>query len=467
MSVKEDDTNLPKIPSELMEFLKRDTYSLLIKGYAGTGKTTLALSILRTLGIKENFQYISTRISPGKLFEYYPWLGKFFGYMKKPQLPDSEENSTELPTFVDARLDEPSSMFERITNQLMDTRSPMIIIDSWDAVSYFMDKDALMNNARVLQTWRERAKAKMIFISENPTDTTLDVLVDGIIELRQMHHNNRLIREIIFSKLKGVRIVRPSYVYTLNNSVFHSFKPYSTSEFKIHTSSKNKQVPQRKVSLLDGHLIKTGHAELDEAIGGGFPLKGTVNINMDSNVNNKMVLAFLGEIISNLILGNAFVLCKSSHGTEISYMTNYLHESLGKARTDQNLLFMLNRVKSKKTSKKTVKNASMIETVIKLKNKNPENLLTAVVFSEALNGFSKAGIEEFFKLKSACDLTIVVNTNSQEAQDFMSKNSDISIRFLEINGTLFMQSEIPWSHLYAITVDKNSGYPRIRLESIV
>ncbi|MFI5405481.1 MAG: RAD55 family ATPase [Nitrososphaerales archaeon] len=466
MSVNKNGTYL-NIPSELMDFVKQDTYSLLIKGYAGAGKTTLALTILRILGIKENFQYISTRISPGKLFEYYPWLGKFFGNIEKYQLPDSEENSTETPTFVDARLDEPSSMFERITHQLMDTGSQMIIIDSWDAVGYFMDKDALMNNARVLQTWRERAKAKMIFISENPTDTTFDVLVDGIVELRQIHHDNRLIREIVFSKLHGVRIDRPSYVYTLNDSVFRSFKPYNPSEFTIHTSPKDKQTHQKKVSLFDGHFIKTGNVDLDISTGGGFPLKGIVNINLDPHVNSKMVLAFLGEIISNLISEGAFVLCKHSQGTDTNYMTNYLNQSLGKAQVDQNILFMLNVTKNNKTAKKTVKNPSLIEAATKIKNKNPGKLLIALVFSEALNGFAEDSIKEFSKLKSASDLTIIVNTNSQEIHDFMSKHSDISIRFLKINGTLFMQSEIPWSQLYAVTVDQSSGYPRIRLESIV
>jgi RecA-family ATPase len=34
------------IPSELMQFVKHNTYSLLIKGYSGTGKTTLSLTKL-------------------------------------------------------------------------------------------------------------------------------------------------------------------------------------------------------------------------------------------------------------------------------------------------------------------------------------------------------------------------------------------------------------------------------------
>ena len=62
------DDNLMQIPPELMQFVKRDTYSLLVKGNSGTGKTTLSLTILRALEIRSNFFYISTRLSPRQLF---------------------------------------------------------------------------------------------------------------------------------------------------------------------------------------------------------------------------------------------------------------------------------------------------------------------------------------------------------------------------------------------------------------
>src|SRR5215212_4868063 len=90
------------IPSELMQFVKRNTYSLLIKGYSGTGKTTLSLTILRVLNIKSNFFYISTRISPKQIFIYYPWLSKFVDGSK---ISKSVENGYNLSSFEDARLD--------------------------------------------------------------------------------------------------------------------------------------------------------------------------------------------------------------------------------------------------------------------------------------------------------------------------------------------------------------------------
>lgn len=454
------------IPSELVQFVKRDTYSLLIKGYAGTGKTTLALTILRALNIKENFQYLSTRISPDQLIQYYPWLGKFFDITKKSEPTDTEENNTEMPIFVDARLDEPSSMFERITNQLMDMRSPMIIIDSWDAVGYFMDREALMNNARVLQTWRERANAKMIFISEEPTDMTFDVLVDGIVELRQRHHNDRLLREIFFSKLRGVRIDRPSYVYTLNNAVFHSFEPYQLSEFAIVPDAKAKQIPHRNTSLLEGQRVKSGNADLDNVVGGGFPLKGNVSISMDSHVHSKVVLALLGQIISNFMSTGNPVLCQYSAETDSNYLSNYLKASVPKQ--DISNLVLMNPPRDNKDGKKTKHQGQQLaEMAAKIKSKNRDKLLLSVIFSNASSELVKND-GKYQNHKPIGDLNIVVNTGHQNAvQDSLFQNSDVNIRFLEINGTLFMQPDTPWSHLYALSIDKTNGYPTITLESMV
>ena len=58
------DDNLMQIPPELMQFVKRDTYSLLVKGNSGTGKTTLSLTILRAL---EESEVISFTYPPGSL----------------------------------------------------------------------------------------------------------------------------------------------------------------------------------------------------------------------------------------------------------------------------------------------------------------------------------------------------------------------------------------------------------------
>lgn len=465
------------IPTELIDFLKRETYSLLLKGNAGTGKTTLALTILRTLNIDKNCLYISTRVSPDQLFKYYPWLGSFFGKSVKAELEETSEFETDAPVFVDARLDEPGSLFERITNQLMDVRAPVIIIDSWDAIGYFMDKEALMNNARVLQTWRERSGAKIIFVAEEQKDATLDFLVDGIVELQQRYYDNRIVREIFLSKLRGVRINRPSYIFTLNNNVFRSYEPYRPSDYVIsNVQDKN---PEDAPQTFSNSHIKTGYPELDRILGDGLHKKSFVNVELDSNINAKVILAFLGKIISNFASTGNPVLLQPFEGINHEYLKKYLESCLSK-----NAMRMLEisqfTNKSKDLSVEITNHPSSIQQldsakkdIVKIQKKYPKKLLLAIVGSdlshESHTGDMRKQIKQQIEsIKSKTDLFILVTRHSQDnIQEKLSKISDMYLSVSEINDTLFLKSKIPWSHLYAIVTNRNSGFPKISLEPIV
>ncbi|TLX81880.1 MAG: hypothetical protein E6L00_05230 [Thaumarchaeota archaeon] len=472
--------NSMHIPTELIDFLKRETYSLLIKGGAGTGKTTLALTILRILNINKNCLYISTRISPAQLFKYYPWLESFFGKSVKSELDEISEFETNTPIFVDSRLDEPGSLFERITNQLMDARAPTIIIDSWDAIGYFMDKEALMNNARVLQTWRERSGAKIIFIAEEQKDATLDFLVDGIVELHQKYYDNRILREIFLSKLRGVRINRPSYIFTLNNNVFRSYDPYRPTDYVI-TNVLDKK-PESTLQTFSNTHVKTGYPELDKILGDGLHKKSFVNIEIDSNINAKVVLAFLGKIISNFASTGNPVLFQPFEGINHEYLTRYLESRLSKdAMRMLEISQFANKSKSTPTNSAQVSKypdsiqqlESVKKDIIKIQKKYPKKLLLVIVGSdlshESHTGDMRKQIKQQIEfIKSKADLFILVTRHSQDnIQEKLSKISDMYLSVSEINDTLFLKSKIPWSHLYAIVTDRNSGYPKISLEPIV
>src|SRR5919199_2142371 len=322
------------IPPELMQFVNHSTYSLLIKGDAGTGKTTLSLTILKALNVKSNFFYISTRVSPKQLFTYYPWLNKLIEEPRVSQpAEDVSDKAYNLSSFEDARLDEPESLFERITNQLMDVKAPIIIIDSWDAIASFMDQEARLNNERVLQIWRERAGAKLIFITEDPTDTTLDFLVDGIVELERRFYGSVMIRQITLSKLRGTTINKPSYIYSLNAGVFTSYESYRPSDYAAVMSHLRLNKAENTLSSLSyGDYIGTGYQELDVALGGGFAKKAIVLIEMESNVNTWVAIAFLSSIISNFIQTSNPVLFQTFDGVDPKEVGSYL-----KSESDPNI----------------------------------------------------------------------------------------------------------------------------------
>src|SRR2546427_5522983 len=173
-----------RLPRELADFLRRATYSLLIKGSSGTGKTILALSILRALKVTKGFLYVSTRTSPVELLQSYTWIGETFDLGPLLESSSSGGAVEGSETLVDARLDEPNAIFERITNELMDRQAPTIVIDSWEALGDSVEAGARRGNARGLETWEERPWARVLFTGEDPRNTGLDSPRDGVLMLR-------------------------------------------------------------------------------------------------------------------------------------------------------------------------------------------------------------------------------------------------------------------------------------------
>jgi KaiC/GvpD/RAD55 family RecA-like ATPase len=485
------------IPYELLEFVRRDTYSLLVKGYAGAGKTTLSLTILRTLKIKNNFFYISTRLSPKQLFIYYPWLGRYVDIatnQDESPTTSSQRKGYNISSFEDARLDEPESLFERITNQLMDVKAPIIIIDSWDAIASFMDKEARLNNERVLQTWRERAGAKLIFISENPSDATLDFLVDGIVELNQKLYDGIRIREISLTKLRGIRISKPSYIYSLNKGIFQSYNPYDPSDFMfsdLYNNHSNNIKPTKRLrrestrhnpSQARDQYIASGYEQLDEALGGGFPRKGIVLLETQSNIHSKVLLTLLAGIFSNILRNDNPILIEPFMGIDekaiMSYLRPYLPPEQKKdlvriSCTDTNKDLHSNYTKSHylnlSNSQKQIQ--CFRDMIVKARRDYQNKLLVNVMgigMCSRIHQYRKEnGTDLLPFISDTADLTLIAVERLHGTELNLTEIADVQLHLTRINGTLVLHSVIPETVPFAIVSDRSSGYPAIRLESLV
>lgn len=464
-----------KIPQELFEFIKHDTYSLLIKGDVGTGKTTLALTLLLALNVKKNCLYLSTRTSPEKMFKHYSWIENFFDSSKKLDLSDVSEVATDIATFVDARLDEPSSLYERITNELMDVKAPIIIIDSWDAISTFMDNDSLKNNARVLQTWRERAGAKIIFVSENPDDKTLDFLVDGIVELNQKHLDHRILREITLTKLQGVQIGKPSYLFSLYNNLFHSYRPYKPSDFVFSFSKKMELNMKKHEAVIDNSYIKSGFDLLDKELGSGFPNKGLVILELDSHVNPKIMLSFLKKIIEKFCNSEEFILFHSIEGIDNDLVHQYI--DYFKQRNNNGFLEIVNDYTQNQHDGISLNmDCDLMSNFLKRldmqKQNREQKLILSVVgtnlFRNIANTIEDSVKNSIEKIKFQSNLTIIATKSSNEKlNNILLEYADIHLKIIEISGNLLLLSKTPWTHFFAIVPNLTNDFSEIELESIV
>ena len=435
------------LPEELLRYLNRRSCSLLIKGPAGSGKTTLALTLLKALTTDENFLYLSTRASPSQLFGDYPWLSVEFSSGAATSGPGARAN----PRFIDARLDEPGQLFERIASELMDVRTPTIVIDTWNSMEDYADFEDLRINVRVLQSWIERVGGKLILLGEDPEDSTIDALVDGIVVLRQGELDARRVREMSLVKLRGTGIQSPVYNFTLKDGYFRAF-PHSRVEDLLQAP----RIPWRPIPGSDttrSGYISTGYAELDLIHGGGLS-KGTLaEIEMGQGLDPKLAMLFLLPLVNNFLASGGRAKIVPWPGANRSFMAKLLATlPAHRRRRVQVLRGNPNRKGNRlpPTGGDSTQHPSGSDAGLSILFADPDQ--------------TRIEPKDQGWAETEKSLMIVVMPHGKALMS--TWNAEARVKLLFLNGTLFIESEVPYSELHAI-VNRGSGkFARIHLEQI-
>ena len=207
-------------PISITKFLAVEGSTLLVKGYAGAGKTTLALQLLAQLSKGGKGVYISSRVSESKLLRQLPWVEGIRSKEKKNE-------------FIDIRLGTAESVLAEtlriIGGKSRDARVKVIVLDTWDGLAKEMEEKERLKAEKTLVALADSSKTRIVFVSEEPGKTTMDYLVDGIIELVRNEEYGRIIREIEIQKLRGTLISQHKYIYTLLGGRFRHIEPYTVS----------------------------------------------------------------------------------------------------------------------------------------------------------------------------------------------------------------------------------------------
>lgn len=285
----------------------------MIKGPAGSGKTTLALELLRLFATGGNGIYLSTRVNPMRMFIQFPWLKRIIEskhVLDTTQTYERREHALEAFRIYDFRLREAPSFLEtiyalacEISNRTTEEKHvrPFIVADSWDGTAKELEeKRDRLKIEKAFVALVDKANATIIFVSEEPEQTTLDYLVDGVVELCDDRVEDRRIREIYLRKLRGIKISQPIYLFTLQDGRFKCFGPH---EVQTPTNS----VKLEPIPDPDKDHISSGVRDFDEILGGGF-LRGSVNIlefKQGGEIANRSLIFPL--IVNHLNLGRPVV----------------------------------------------------------------------------------------------------------------------------------------------------------------
>jgi KaiC/GvpD/RAD55 family RecA-like ATPase len=314
-----DGSTVGGVPPEVVAFLSgKGGRSLIIKGGAGTGKTTFGLELLERVGQPSRSYYLSTRIGDEALYRQFPWLktsemrsrvldsAKLFldaispsGKNREPELPETEQKKIRAgrevlgsfgqdrgpPTRVDrshlqallkrSPMPEVENVYNRIERNLPE--KSLLVIDSLEGITHKYGLEMEEFVMALQKDLVEGSSADVVMILEKPEAGGIEYLVDGLISIQREELDERRVRHLRLEKLRATNIGRARYAVTLNGGRFEALGTQRGRGAAAATGAwKPFPDPERYYS--------TGIPDFDTLLGGGLK-RGSFNaFEVDVNV---------------------------------------------------------------------------------------------------------------------------------------------------------------------------------------
>jgi KaiC/GvpD/RAD55 family RecA-like ATPase len=315
-------------PKEIMSFLAAPGgHSLIVRGTAGTGKTTMALQLIEEMAHIQQSYYMSTRVSDQSLFNQFPWLkekireGEILKARKKirersgdegdidkimvglaPIRDDtkpermtaprrelgklegdievgsgevaSPEGDDEVVVTVGSMMPEIEMAYDVVDKALPERT--LVVIDSIDALSekYGVPSTRMINALQ--KDLVEGVGTNVVYILETP-DMLLDYLGDGVVQLNLIRQGERRMRLLDILKLRGCEIKQSQYVYTLLGGRVRTFEYWRYAKPESPT-------PFYPIKEAHPKIVSTGMADLDAMLDGGVRKGSMVLIELGKGV---------------------------------------------------------------------------------------------------------------------------------------------------------------------------------------
>lgn len=277
ISKENDDILIP--PEIIAAFEQQDLgYNLLVKGKAGSGKTTFAMSLMAYF-TQYTPIYLSTRVAPTSIFSQFPWLKSRIAPENiidatRTYIPPSKQtdpNGIRMKEHLmhTIRFQTIPEFLKIIYQKIEEYPDPIIIIDSWDAIIH-QNFDKKTNIETLFTEFIRQTNAKLVFIAETDELTQfLEYIVDGVITLEDGTACNRTLRKFAIDKIRAVERRQKAYAYTLHKNRFRYIPPYQIQD----RDNINPFIPQKDSE----EYYSTGNKTLDRIYNGGLK-PGTFNL---------------------------------------------------------------------------------------------------------------------------------------------------------------------------------------------
>ncbi|MFQ6106628.1 MAG: gas vesicle protein GvpD P-loop domain-containing protein [Thermoplasmata archaeon] len=498
------------IPDALLDFFRGPGgHSLIVKGTAGTGKTTFALQLTEELESVENSYYMSIRVSDQSLYNQFPWLKDRMEFSKRiaptrtEHVSEEEEGKvhrTELKKLegrIEMGEEDENSIYDKIsegevteTGLILDLGSDLpeidkaydvvenalpektlILIDSINALAerYGIHPSKLMNTLQ--RDLVETSSSDVLYVLESSGETRLDYLGDGVISFTSEEHAGRRLRIMKIEKLRGTEIRQHKCAYSLDGGRIRTF---GFEKMEIP----DKKAPWVPVPDISENWISTGNEQLDSLIG-GFKKGTIVALEIGGNVDTVYSDLLKTSLISNFVSlgrGVAFVPEKkaSSEIVRDEILPFVGEEALEKCMR----VFEPSATTSVEGSRIALPmEGADVDNELKWSNieyhlsRAERPILSLMGFDTLEAVFGHEVIEEMAghmsSIRKSKDIFLGIVTSTTSSTSPLANLAHTHIKIENIDGSVILYGEKPYTELHALSFDHSKGHPKAVLTPII
>ncbi len=501
------------IPEELVQFFRSTGgHSLIVKGLAGTGKTTFALQLAEELGEARSY-YMSIRVSDQSLFRQFPWLkekrevAQHFQRVVQAESGAKEEDKpgslkvdrTELQKLegrvelgqegdevyqkvgegevandslifdLGSDLPEIDLAYDEVERNL--PASTLVLVDSIDGLSerYGIVASKLVNTLQ--KDLVEKGNASVVYVLENTGDTRLDYLGDGVVLFQSLEHMGRRLRIMTIEKLRGTEIRQHKYIYTLKDGRIRAFSSRPPG-------SPPKPGLWEPVPDVSKDVVSWGHPALDQLIG-GIRLGSIVALEVDSDVPSEFVNGLrLGLVCNFASQGRGVAYVPAQRGTAET-VHDWASPHLKAGVFDQHVrVFESSPLGSLEGSKNALHmEGANVDTDLKWSNveyrlpgsKHP--FLSDLAFDTLESVYGDSVFEQLTghisSIRRNRDILIGKISPLTKTAPSLANMAHIHLKVQNVNGSILLFAQKPYTELFNLTFSYEHGLPRAILTPIV
>ena len=442
--------------------------TILVKGDPGTGKTILAFELLRRYG---RGTYLSSRVSEEKTLKHYPEVRAL---LKEGKVTVAKRVTR--AKFEDIVLADAATVIESVLKSISKSKEPLVVLDSWDTIAKELDRVERMKTEKALVAMADAQKARLVFISEEPSSTSVDYAVDAIITLKDEMHDGRRVRRMEWNKLRGSDIPQKSYLFSLFGARFNLFNHMET---KLPQGYKPRLF--RPIKNSNG-LYSTGSKDLDALLGGGMKKGSRILLELGKYLGSDWHLPLMSSISCNFLLNggcNALIptsglIPESAKESRAGHLPKQIVENslrighFGDTSSDDPCFFKLDPNSISKTYDMFFKEAERIRSHPGDDSGARRHCLFGVGVDRLEAIFGDEVLGQYYPRGAAAtrlggDVAILIAKHSTKSNDKLADLVDAYLKLDEIDGALVIYALKPPSRIYHVQYDYGRGYPDVRL----